>query len=122
MTKRRMTDKARADVEESIETIKELESEIKELKEEEEEALKQINLYWEEIAKEITEIETDSELSFELEPGSVLTPTKNRPNTLGFIPAVEVLNKPNSSGTEGEGEFDPFMEQIVLHNQLTNFS
>lgn len=70
-------------------------------------------------ADEITEVETDSEVSFELEPGSVLTPTKSRPNTLGFIPAVEVLNKPNSSGTEGEGEFDPFMEQIVLHNQLT---
>jgi hypothetical protein len=70
-------------------------------------------------ADEISEVETDTELSFELEPGSVLTPTKKRPNTLGFIPAVEVLNKPNSSGTEGEGEFDPFMEQIVLHDQLT---
>jgi len=68
---------------------------------------------------EISEIETDTELSFDLEPGSVLTPTKKRPNTLGFIPAVEVLNKPNASGTEGEGEFDPFMEQIVLHDELT---
>jgi len=70
-------------------------------------------------ADEISEIETDTELSFDLEPGSVLTPTKKRPNTLGFIPAVEVLNKPNASGTEGEGEFDPFMEQIVLHDDLT---
>ena len=70
-------------------------------------------------ADEISEVETDSELSFDLEPGAVLTPAKKRPNTLGFIPAVEVLNKPNASGTEGEGEFDPFMEQIVLHDQLT---
>jgi len=70
-------------------------------------------------ADEISEVETDSELSFDLEPGTVLTPSKKRPNTLGFIPAVEVLNKPNASGTEGEGEFDPFMEQIVLHDQLT---
>lgn len=70
-------------------------------------------------ADEISEVETDTELSFDLEPGAVLTPTKKRPNTLGFIPAVEVLNKPNASGTEGEGEFDPFMEQIVLHDQLT---
>lgn len=70
-------------------------------------------------ADEISEVETDTELSFDLEPGAVLTPTKKRQNTLGFIPAVEVLNKPNASGTEGEGEFDPFMEQIVLHDQLT---
>ena len=69
-------------------------------------------------ADEINEIESDTELSFELEPGSVLTPAKTRPNTLGFVPAVEVLNKPNASGTEGEGEFDPFMEQIVLHDQI----
>jgi hypothetical protein len=70
-------------------------------------------------SEEISEVETDSELSFDLEPGTVLTPSKKRPNTLGFIPAVEVLNKPNASGTEGEGEFDPFMTQIVLHDELT---
>jgi len=70
-------------------------------------------------ADEISEVETDTELSFDLEPGAVLTPAKKRPNTLGFIPAVEVLNKPNASGTEGEGEFDPFMEQITLHDELT---
>ena len=45
-------------------------------------------------ADEISEVESDTELSFELEPGSVLTPAKTRPNTLGFVPAVEVLNKP----------------------------
>ena len=70
-------------------------------------------------ADEISEVETDTELSFDLEPGAILTPAKKRPNTLGFIPAVEVLNKPNASGTEGEGEFDPFMEQIVLHDEMT---
>jgi hypothetical protein len=66
----------------------------------------------------IKEFESNSELSFELDPGQVLTPQNSRPNDLGFIPAVEVLNKPNSSGTEGEGEFDSFMEQIVLHDSL----
>jgi len=66
----------------------------------------------------ISEYEANSELSFELEPGAIVAPKSNRPNTLGFIPAVEVLNKPNSSGTEGEGEFEPFMEQIVLHDQM----
>jgi hypothetical protein len=44
-------------------------------------------------ADEISEVETDTELSFDLEPGSVLTPAKKRPNTLGFIPAVEVLKQ-----------------------------
>ena len=69
-------------------------------------------------ADEITENESDTELSFELEPGGVLTADRKRPNQLGFVPAVEVLNKPNASGTEGEGDFDPFMEQIVLHDQM----
>ena len=69
-------------------------------------------------ADRINEFESNSELSFELEPGTVLTPKNSKPNDLGFIPAVEVLNKPNSSGTEGEGEFEPFMEQIVMHDNL----
>jgi hypothetical protein len=69
-------------------------------------------------ADKINEFESNSELSFELEPGTVLTPKNSRNNDLGFIPAVEVLNKPNSSGTEGEGDFEPFMEQIVLHDSL----
>jgi len=69
-------------------------------------------------AETIAEFESNSELSFELDPGTVLTPKNRRPNTLGFIPAVEVLNKPNASGTDGEGEFEPFMEQIVLHDQM----
>jgi hypothetical protein len=56
LTKRRLTDKARADVEESIETIEELESEIEELKEEEERSLEEIAARWEEAANEITEI------------------------------------------------------------------
>jgi len=69
-------------------------------------------------AEHINEYESDSELSFELEPGMIITPKNSRPNVLGFIPAVEVLNKPNASGTEGEGEFEPFMAQITLHDQM----
>lgn len=66
----------------------------------------------------ISEYEADTELSFELEPGAIVAPQNTRPNTLGFIPVVEVLNKPNASGTEGEGEFEQFMEQIVMHDQM----
>ena len=69
-------------------------------------------------ADTIQETESDSELSFEVEPGAGISGTKSRPNSLGFVPAVEVLNKPNASGTDGEGDFDPFMEQIVLHNDM----
>ena len=66
----------------------------------------------------ISEFEANTELSFELDPGVALTPTNSRDNILGFIPCVEVLNKPNASGTEGEGDFDAFAEQIVLHDQM----
>ena len=66
----------------------------------------------------IKEYESNTELSFDLDPGAVLTPKNSRPNQLGFIPVVEVLNKPNSSGTEGEGDFEPFAEQIVMHDQM----
>ena len=66
----------------------------------------------------VSEYESNTELSFDLEPGGIITPKSKRPNTLGFIPAVEVLNKPNASGTEGEGEFEQFMEAIVLHDQM----
>lgn len=68
--------------------------------------------------EKISEVESNTELSFDLEPGGLISPQKTRENNLGFIPAVEVLNKPDSSGTSGEGEFDPFMEQIVLHDTL----
>jgi hypothetical protein len=66
----------------------------------------------------ISEYESNTELSFDLEPGGIITPKSKKPNGLGFIPAVEVLNKPNASGTEGEGDFEQFMEAIVLHDQM----
>ena len=50
------------------------------------------------------ETESDSELSFEIEPGAGISGTTSRPNSLGFVPAVECLNKPNASGTDGEGD------------------
>jgi hypothetical protein len=56
MTKRRMTGKAKADVEESIEAIEEFEVDLKELEGEMGETLEGIEERWEELAGEITEI------------------------------------------------------------------
>ncbi len=56
LSKRRMTSKAKADVEESIEAIKDLEKDIAELKREMDEALEEVNDKWGEIANEIDEI------------------------------------------------------------------
>ncbi|MDH5507169.1 MAG: hypothetical protein OEZ02_08110, partial [Anaerolineae bacterium] len=56
LTKRRMTSQAKADVEESIEAIQELEHEMVELGEEIEAEIDEIEDRWGEIANEITEI------------------------------------------------------------------
>ncbi len=56
MTKRRMTERARDEVEESIEAIKTFETEIKALQKEKEEALNEVAARWEEIAQEVDEI------------------------------------------------------------------
>jgi hypothetical protein len=51
-----MTDKAKADVEESIEAIEEYEKELIELKEQLEEALEEISQKWEDVVTEASEI------------------------------------------------------------------
>lgn len=56
LTKRRMTEKAKADVEESIEVIKELEAEIQALEREEKETLAEVAARWQVTAEEMTEI------------------------------------------------------------------
>jgi len=57
LSKRRMTEKAEADVKESLQAIEEFEREIKELQAEQGEALDQVNEHWEEIASQVTEIQ-----------------------------------------------------------------
>ena len=51
-----MSERAKADVEESIETIEELEEEMKELEEEMVEALEDVKAHWEGVGNEITDI------------------------------------------------------------------
>lgn len=56
LTKRRMTEKAAADVRESLQALEEYERQIKDLQAEQEEALEELNERWEEIAAQMTEI------------------------------------------------------------------
>jgi hypothetical protein len=57
LSKRRMTEKAEADVKESIQAIEEYEKQIAELERDRQAALQEVNERWEEIASQITEIE-----------------------------------------------------------------
>jgi DNA repair exonuclease SbcCD ATPase subunit len=57
LSKRRMTEKAEADVKESIQAIEEYEKQIAELERDRQAALEEVNERWEEIASQITEIE-----------------------------------------------------------------
>ena len=56
LSKRRMTEKAEADVKESIQAIEEYERQIADLEADKEEALQEVNERWEEIASQVTEI------------------------------------------------------------------
>jgi len=56
LSKRRMTEKAEADVKESIQAIEEYERQITDLEAEKGEALQEVNDRWEEIASQVTEI------------------------------------------------------------------
>ena len=57
LSKRRMTEKAEADVKESIQAIDEYEKQIKDIQAEKEEALEEAKERWEEIANQVSEIE-----------------------------------------------------------------
>jgi hypothetical protein len=52
-----MTEKAEAEVKESLQAIEEYERQIAELQAEQEETLDQVNEHWEEIASQLTEIQ-----------------------------------------------------------------
>jgi chromosome segregation ATPase len=57
LSKRRMTEKAQADVKESIQAIEEYEKQIKDIQADKEEALDEANERWEEIASQVSDIQ-----------------------------------------------------------------
>ena len=61
MSKRRMTQRAKADVEESIEAIEEFEEDLEDLEEEKEESLEELQAQWQEIAGETIELPLGSD-------------------------------------------------------------
>jgi len=56
LTKRRLTAQAKADIEESVDTIEELEADLAELAEEIEDVIEEVENKWADIASEIDEI------------------------------------------------------------------
>ena len=69
-------------------------------------------------AKEIEELHSDGELSFEMPSTAAPGETKTFKNTLGFIPCVEILNNTKGFSNEGVGEFDSLANHIVIHDEM----
>ena len=66
----------------------------------------------------IEETHAEGEISFDnmnvMMPGK----TKTFPNTLRYIPCVEIFNNPKGFSMEGSGEFDQLANHIVTHDDL----
>ena len=69
---------------------------------------------------QIVETISEDKPSFDTPPGLGARGGKTRTvrNSLGFIPAVEAFNMMKASGMEANGDFDPFAEHILTHNEL----
>jgi len=68
----------------------------------------------------ITETISEDKPSFDTPPGMGGRAGKSRTsrNSLGFIPAVEAFNMMKATGMEATGDFEPFAEHILAHNEL----
>lgn len=68
----------------------------------------------------IVETISEDRPSFDQPPGMGARGGQSRTsrNSLGFIPAVEAFNMMKATGMEATGDFDPFAEHILAHNEL----
>ena len=66
----------------------------------------------------IEETHSEGELSFDNINYATPGDTKTFPNTLRFIPCVEIFNNPKGFSMEGSGEFDSMANHIVIHDDL----
>jgi len=70
-------------------------------------------------AKEIEEIHTEQEITFEQDNINFAAFDKKIvENSMEFIPCVEVFNNPDAFGTDGSGEFDFLANQILAHDEM----
>ncbi len=68
----------------------------------------------------IEETHSDGEMSFDNVNIQMPGRTEKFPNTLRFIPCVEIFNNPKGFSMEGSGEFDALANHIVIHDNLVH--
>lgn len=66
----------------------------------------------------IEETHSEGEMSFDSPNNLVPGRTQTFPNTIKFIPCVEIFNNPKGFAMEGSGEFDALANHIVIHDEL----
>ena len=69
-------------------------------------------------ADSIEETHSESELNFDMPSYTLTGDTKKLPNTLNFIPCVEITNNPLGFSAEGHGDFDALANAICTHDEL----
>jgi hypothetical protein len=69
-------------------------------------------------ADSIEETHSESELNFDMPTYTLTGDTKKFPNTLNFIPCVEITNNPQGFSAEGHGDFDALANAICTHDEL----
>jgi|TARA_R100000084_G_C4654011_1_gene151630 hypothetical protein len=71
-------------------------------------------------ANTIEETHSEGEMSFDNVNIQMPGKTEKFPNTLQFIPCVEIFNNPKGFSMEGSGEFDALANHIVIHDSLVH--
>jgi len=66
----------------------------------------------------IEETHSEGEMTFDNISATMPGKTKTFPNTLRYIPCVEIFNNPKGFTMDGSGEFDQLANHIVTHDDL----
>ena len=66
----------------------------------------------------IEETHSEGEMSFDTNSQMVPGKTQTFPNTLRFIPCVEIFNNAKGFSMEGNGDFDALANHIVIHDEI----
>jgi hypothetical protein len=66
----------------------------------------------------IEETHSEGEMSFDSPNNLVPGRTQSFPNTIRFIPCVEIFNNPKGFSMDGSGDFDALANHIITHDEL----